>query len=105
MNNLLLINEVNKDTFNPELFGGFIVNATNFVKYFPIQDAAITTIFTEVNDFLISNGYNAFDFTKWSSDDELANELMSVYGDPYCNEENKRLILVIYRLEYTKTLL
>jgi hypothetical protein len=103
MTDLLLINEIKKDNFQPELFGGFIVQDINFIKYFQFNDNQLNDIFVQINFFLINNGYNKLDFDNWSVDG-IENELMSVYSDPNSNEENKALILVIYRLEFIKRL-
>lgn len=97
MTSLLLINEINKDNFQPELFGGFS-DDLNFIKYFHFFDSNINDVFLQINNFLVDNGYSPLDFTnKWDLDG-IDNELMSVYGNPYCNEqENANIILVIYR--------
>lgn len=101
MTNLLLINEIKKDNFKPELFGGYIVDDINFIKSFQFGGSELSEVFEDINYFLINNGYNKLDFDNWSIDG-IENELMSVYGDPDCNGENKALILVIYRLEFIK---
>lgn len=97
MTSLLLINEINKDDFQPELFGAFC-DDLNFIKYFYFFDSTINDIFLQINIFLIDNGYSPLDFTNEWDVDGIYNELMSAYGNPYRNEqENANIILVIYR--------
>ena len=95
MTSLLLINEINKDNFEPELFGGFS-DDLNFIKDFHFFDDNINDVFLQINNFLVDNGYRPLDFTnKWDLDG-IDNELMSAYGNPYCNEqEYANIILVI----------
>ena len=98
MINIKLIDEINKKSFNAEMFGGFANDEFNFIKQFYFFDNTINDVFKQINDFLVMNGYKPLDFEHIWSIDGITNELMSVYCNPYCNEqENANIILVIYR--------
>ena len=51
MTNLKLIDEINKDNFQPELFSGFIVQDINFIKYFVFDNDSIDKVFNRINAF------------------------------------------------------
>jgi len=98
MTNIKLIDEINKKSFNAEMFGGFALDEFNFIKYFYFFENTINDVFKQINNFLVNNGYNPLDFEHNWGIDGITNELMSAYGNPYCNEqENANIILVIYR--------
>jgi len=98
MNKIRLIDLIDNENFNPNLFDGFILHDINFVKYFYFLENSINEIYTQINEFLTINGYNPLDFkNKWGIDG-IDNELMCAYINPYYNEnENANIILVIYR--------
>lgn len=99
MTDLLLINEINKVNFQPEMFGGF-ADELNFIKCFYFYDSNIQDVFFQINKFLVDNGYSPFDFTNNWTIDGIENELMNAYGNPHYNtQEDASIILVIYKLK------
>jgi hypothetical protein len=91
MTNFKLIDEINKETFNPELFEGYIYNEVNFIKYFYFFENSITDVFKQINMFLVSNGYNPLDF-----------ENKSLYKkDDVMQKLNKELQEVLQKFERT----
>ena len=98
MTNLKLINEINNDNFQPELFGGFIEQDINFIKDFVFDNDSIDKVFNRINAFLLANGYDALDFANNWNEDGISNDFMSAYCNPYVYENiGPNIILVIYR--------
>lgn len=98
MTNLKLINEINIDNFQPELFGGFIEQDINFIRYFTFDNDSIDKVFNRINTFLLVNGYDALDFANNWNEDGISNNFMSAYGNPNVYENiGPNIILVIYR--------
>jgi hypothetical protein len=98
MTNLKLINEINNDNFQPELFDGFIVQDINFIKYFNFDKDSIDRVFNRINAFLLVNGYDALDFANNWSEDGISNNFMCAYGNPYVYEHiGPNIVLLIYR--------
>jgi hypothetical protein len=98
MNKIRLVDLIDNENFDPILFGGYIYNDLNFIKYFTFFKDNINDTFIQINEFLVNNGYNPFDFhNKWNIDG-IENELMSAYVNPYyIDKDNANIILVIYR--------
>jgi hypothetical protein len=98
MTNLKLINEINNDNFQPELFGGFIERDINFIKDFVFDNDSIDKVFNRINAFLLANGYDALDFANNWNEDGISNDFMSAYSNPYVYENIcPNIILLIYR--------
>ena len=98
MTNIKLIDEINKKSFNAEMFGGFAQDDYNFVKYFCFDEDSIDKVFERINNFLLENGYEALDFANNWDADGIDNQLMSAYGNPIVFENiGPNIVLVIYR--------
>lgn len=81
--------------FNPDDYGGFMITEVTFCKIFPIENQSLELCFSKANEFLSENGFSSFEFADFYEELSIGNEFISIYADPYCTEENKRLILTI----------
>jgi hypothetical protein len=98
MSKTRLIDVIDNANFDPELFGGFIVQDINFVKYFDFDEDTIDKVFERINVFLLENGYKILDFANNWGEDGITNELMSAYGNPIIFDNiGPNIVLVIYR--------
>ncbi|MBK8349143.1 MAG: hypothetical protein IPL08_16585 [Saprospiraceae bacterium] len=95
-----LINVIRKPDFNADLYGGFMFTDFQFMRCFPLNEVPLSETFDTVSKFLFDNGYDELSF-----DDFLLNYLLLWmlyhFADPYCNETDKQLILVIEKYSPT----
>jgi NTP pyrophosphatase (non-canonical NTP hydrolase) len=98
------------NNFEPEAYLATF-NESIFTKTFPLNNNSLEFCFNEVNEFLALNGFEQFAYDKFLDNElEISNNISSIYADPYCVDENKQLVCVlfvdalknetIYRLRY-----
>ncbi len=90
-----LIDIIRTSRFDPEIYNGFMLSDFQFIRFFPLENDSVEQCFDKVNDFLIQNGYDKFAIKDFIEELSIQNELVSLYADLYCNENNKQLVLVI----------
>lgn len=91
-----LIDIINKQGFDPTLYDGHLHIPSYFSRYFPFNGKSFKETFNELAAFLESNGYKRPSFEE-ATDDGLSWKYKdySFYADPYCDKENKQLVLNI----------
>ena len=89
---------LNSGKFDPEPYGGFMINKDLFCKTFLITESG-ESCFNEVNIFLSTNGYRTFLYTDFIEELECRDEIISIYADPYICEDREQIILVISKEE------
>lgn len=94
-----LIDSIRLPEFDASLYDGIMMDDFQFVKYFPLNDKTTEECFQEVNIFLTQNGYPALNFDEFIDELTVTNDMVNLYADPYSNESNKQLILVIKKLD------
>lgn len=81
--------------FNPEVYNGFF-DGLSFKRFFPLDGNSLEDTFQKVNSFLEKNGFETFLFEEFNNQEFIVeNNNVSIYADPYCNQENKQLVCVI----------
>jgi hypothetical protein len=90
-----LINVIRKSDFNPDLYKGFMFTDFQFIRLFPLNEESLKQTFGRVNTFLFDNGYDELSFDNFLPELSVNSGPVTLYADPYCNETNKTLILVI----------
>lgn len=90
-----LIDAIKRSNFNAELYDGFMFDDFQFTRFFRLYDDTLKQKFDEVNLFLIVNGYEQLSFDTFLPELSITTDTLSLYADPYCNETDKQLILVI----------
>lgn len=81
--------------FDPEVYNGFF-DGLSFKRFFPLDDNSLEETFQKVNSFLEDNGYETFLFEEFNNQELIVeNNNVSIYADPYCNQENRQLVCVI----------
>jgi NTP pyrophosphatase (non-canonical NTP hydrolase) len=90
-----LINVIRKSDFNAQDFGGFMFNDYQFMRFFPLNEDTVAQTLQKVNLFLIHNGYDGFSLDEFLKENTIKTDIVSIYADPYSNETNRQLILVI----------
>jgi hypothetical protein len=90
-----LINVIRKSVFNADLYNGFMFSDFQFMRFFPLHDESLRQTFDRVNIFLLNNGYYELSFDEFLPELSVTKDTVTLYADPYCNETNKQLILVI----------
>jgi NTP pyrophosphatase (non-canonical NTP hydrolase) len=81
--------------FNPEVYNGSF-DGLNFIRFFPLGKDSLEETFQKINNFLVDNGFEAFQFEKFNNQGlSVESEKVNIYADPYCNQENRQLVCVI----------
>lgn len=90
-----LLNVIRKSDFDAELYHGFMFSDFQFMRFFPLNEESLRQTFDRVNLFLHDNGYTNLLFDDFLPELTVSKDAVTLYADPYCNETNKQLILVI----------
>ena len=90
-----LLNVIRKPDFDAELYHGFMFSDFQFMRFFPLNEESLRQTFDRVNEFLLENGYTDLLFDDFLPELTVSKDAVTLYADPYCNETNKQLILVI----------
>lgn len=90
-----LIDVIRSSDFNPDKYKGLMLSDYQFMRFFPLKEKSLEETFQSINQFLDENGYKTFSFDRFKVDLEIQEDQVSLYVDPYCNMENRQLILVI----------
>jgi NTP pyrophosphatase (non-canonical NTP hydrolase) len=90
-----IIDVIRTPEFDPEIYNGFMYSDFQFMRFFPLVNDSLEICFKKANDFLVQNGYDKLAFDDFTKELSIQNEFVSLYADPYCNEDNKQLVLVI----------
>lgn len=91
-----LIDVINKKGFDPTLYDGHLHIPSNFFKYFPLHEKSLRETFIVVADFLEMQGYMRPTFEDATEDGLYWNyKDYSIYADPYCDKENRQIVLNI----------
>ncbi len=96
-----LINVIRKPDFNADLYGGFMFTDFQFMRCFPLNEVPLSETFDTVSKFLFDNGYDELSFDDFLPELSVTMDAVSLYADPYCNETDKQLILVIEKYSPT----
>lgn len=84
------------NNFEPEPYLATF-NESTFTKTFPLNNNSLEICFNEVNEFLALNGFEQFSYNKFLENElEISNNVSSIYADPYCVDENKQLVCVLF---------
>ena len=90
-----LLSVIREPDFNAELYHGFMFSDFQFMRFFPLNEGSLRQTFDSVNEFLHENGYSDLSFDVFLPELSVSIDSVTLYADPYCNETNKQLILVI----------
>lgn len=90
-----LISVIRKSDFNADLYNGFMFTDFQFMRFFPLNEESLRQTFDRANIFLLDNGYDELSFDEFLPELSVTIDAVTLYSDPYCNETNKQLILVI----------
>ena len=91
-----LCKAIKRDSFDPELYGGYMDGSTYFLKHFSLADGTTEQCFKKVNTFLLENGYSELSFEEFIKELTITKRNISLYADPYI-VDNGHLILVVTR--------
>lgn len=90
-----LINTIRNSNFKPELYGGFMFSDFQFMKYFPLNNNSLEDTFSDVNNFLVENGYQNISYNEFALELIVSNESVAVFADENCNHDNRQLVLIV----------
>jgi NTP pyrophosphatase (non-canonical NTP hydrolase) len=96
-----LISVIRKSDFNADLYNGLMFSDFQFMRFFPLNEESLRQTFDKANIFLVENGYDELSFDVFLPELSVTKDAVTLYADPYCNETNKQLILVIEKYSPT----
>jgi NTP pyrophosphatase (non-canonical NTP hydrolase) len=90
---------IRKPEFNPEDYGGIMIDEFQFIRYFFFENNSVEDCFSQINVFLSDNGYDKLDFGKFQKSEDACIEQdgLTIFEGPYISENSRQLTLVIMK--------
>ncbi len=94
-----LRNVIRRPDFQPEEFGGYLVDELQFQRIFFLEHHSLAEVYEQINEFLTSNGYEKVSFSSLSEQETLELGELSISLNPFVSNESRQVIVTFKRFD------